>query len=215
MNNNNKQKTKKIVTSAMLLAVATLLSFTKLFALPFGGEITLACMMPIVLIAYIYGTSIGLLSAFVFSLIQMISGHNTIAKMFMPGEEQMTVINAVCVCILDYVVAYTSLGLAGIFKGKMKNDISELISGCLFALSMRYITHIISGTIFFGAWAEWFFTQEGFYTIGAKIMSTFSGLGLSIVYSVFYNGLFMIPEIIITTILTPIVYTAIKKARII
>ena len=72
------------------------------------------------------------------------------------------------------------------------------------ALSLRYIVHIISGAIFFGAWAEWFFTQEGFYSIGAKIMETFSGAELSIAYSVFYNGLYMIPEIIITTIVAAI-----------
>ena len=62
-------------------------------------------------------------------------------------------------------------------------------------------------------WAEWFFTQEGFYAIGSKILNTFSGTGLSIVYSLFYNALYMFPEIIITAIVTPIVYKAIEKSN--
>ena len=65
---------------------------------------------------------------------------------------------------------------------------------------MRYIAHIVSGYIFFGAWAEWFFTQEGFYSIGQTILGAFSGKALSLIYSVFYNGLYMIPEIIITAV---------------
>lgn len=98
------------------------------------------------------------------------------------------------------------------FKGKLKSSISEVCLGALIALLVRYIMHIISGAIFFGEWAEWFFTQDGFYAIGEKIMNTFSGGALALVYSVFYNGLYMIPEIIITVIVTPIIYKALEKS---
>jgi thiamine transporter len=67
-------------------------------------------------------------------------------------------------------------------------------------LSLRYIVHIISGTVFFGSWAEWFFSQEGFYSVGEKILSSFSGNTLALIYSAFYNGLYMIPEIIMTAV---------------
>lgn len=77
--------------------------------------------------------------------------------------------------------------------------------GSVAALMLRYIIHIISGTIFFGAWAEWFFTQEGFYKIGQTILDTFSGNSLALVYSIFYNGLYMIPEIIITAVAAGVV----------
>ncbi len=52
--------------------------------------------------------------------------------------------------------------------------------------------------------AEWFFSQEGFYKIGESILGKYSGTALSIVYSVFYNGLYMVPEIIITTVVAAI-----------
>lgn len=72
------------------------------------------------------------------------------------------------------------------------------------ALSLRYLAHIISGYIFFGTWAEWFFSQDGF-ALGAKILEKFSGQGLALLYSVIYNGLYMIPEIIITAIVALII----------
>lgn len=206
-------KSKKIVISAMLIALATVLSLLQPFQLPFGGGITLASMMPVVILSYIFGVRWGLFSAFVFSLLQIALGIRTVSAFFMPGDEQMALPAAIFVCLLDYVVAYTVLGFGGIFKGKFKNESFCLISGAVLATTLRYLTHIVSGAVFFGAWAEWFFTQEGFYSIGKVIVDTFSGAGLSVIYSVFYNGLYMIPEIIITAVVTPFVYKVLKKSN--
>ena len=205
-------KTKKLVVSAMMIAIATVLSLIQPFQLPFGGGITLASMMPIVILAYIYGTKWGLFSAVVYSIVQMITGMKTISAFFLPGDSQMTLFAALGVCLVDYILAYTVLGLGGIFKGKFRSSGAEVCLGALVALFARYLMHIISGSIFFGAWAEWFFTQEGFSAIGEKIMNTFSGGALALVYSVFYNGLYMIPEIIITAIVAPIIYKALEKS---
>ena len=106
---------------------------------------------------------------------------------------------------MDYIVAYTAVGLGGVFRNKIKNPSLALCLGAIFALFLRYIAHIISGAVVFGIWAEWFFTQEGFYSIGSQIMNSFSGTSLSVVYSVFYNGLYMIPEIILTGIVAFII----------
>ena len=107
---------------------------------------------------------------------------------------------AVAILIIDYLVAYTVLGFGGVFRKKIKNKTLALALGTALALFLRYVAHIISGFIFYGAWAEWFFSQENFYSIGGWILNSFSGQGLAFVYSVFYNGLYMIPEIIITVI---------------
>jgi thiamine transporter len=107
---------------------------------------------------------------------------------------------AFAIIIIDYIVAYTVLGLGGIFRNKVKNKVAAIVLGVVFALALRYVCHIVSGYIFYGAWAEWFFSQEGFYAIGEKILSVFSGKALALIYSIFYNGLYMIPEIIITAI---------------
>jgi thiamine transporter len=65
---------------------------------------------------------------------------------------------------------------------------------------LRYVAHVVSGAIFFGTWAEWFFTQDGFPAWGQAILNTFSGDALATVYSIIYNGTYMIPEIIITAV---------------
>ena len=199
----NKKRIEAITLSAIMLAFA--LSISAICAvlpflnLPFGGGFTIASMLPIILIAYMYGTKWGILTAFVYSMLQMLLGFNTVSAFFLPGDSQMLWWKAVLVLFIDYVIAYTVLGFGGVFRKKFEIK-KALVLGSIFAIALRYIAHIISGAIFFGAWAEWFFTQEGFYAWGEKILEIFSGNILALVYSVIYNGTYMIPEIIITAI---------------
>ena len=67
-------RTKRLTESALMIALSTILSFIVLFRLPFGGSITPCCMLPVILIAYRYGTKWGLCTCFAFSLIQGIQG---------------------------------------------------------------------------------------------------------------------------------------------
>ncbi len=204
---NTKQNTKRLVMTGMLLALATTLAlvcaYIPFLTLPFGGGFTVASMLPIVLISYMYGVKWGLGSAFVYSLIQLALGafpSGYVISLFTVGSDDFQGYGAgVAICLIDYLIAYTLLGFGGVFRNRLQK-LPALISGTLLALSLRYLAHIISGYIFFSTWAEWFFTQEGFYAIGEKILSTFSGPALGVVYSVFYNGLFMVPELVITTI---------------
>ena len=138
-------------------------------------------------------------SATAYSIMQMLLGFNTVSSFFLPGDSQMLWWRAILVCLIDYVIAYTVLGLGGIFRNKFSTK-KALVLGSVFAISLRYVAHIVSGAIFFGAWAEWFFTQEGFYAWGQSILDTFSGNSLALVYSIIYNGTYMIPEIVITAI---------------
>ncbi len=206
-------KTKKLVTSAMLIAIATVLSVIQPFQLPFGGGITIASMTPIILISYIYGLKWGFFSSFIFALVQMLLGGKTVASFFLPGESKMILWQALLVCFIDYILAYTILGIGGLFRNKLKNKTAGIALGSFCALLSRYIMHIISGAVFFGSWAEWFFSQEGFYSIGAVILEKFSGGSLAFIYSVFYNGTYMIPEIIITTLVTPFIFRILKKNK--
>jgi thiamine transporter len=133
-------------------------------------------------------------------------GGSVIMAAFMPSsDDYMGLIPAFSILLIDYFIAYTVLGIGGIFRKRIKNKTMALVLGCILALGLRYVAHIVSGYIFYGAWAEWFFTQEGFYSIGGVIMDTFSGKTLALIYSVFYNGLYMIPEIIITSVAAVIV----------
>ena len=132
----------------------------------------------------------------------MILGNGTIAALFTPTDESFMGFGAaVLICIIDYILAYTALGLGGIFRNKIKNKALAICLGAVVALSIRYILHIISGYIFYGLWAEWFFGDAiGELAVSKWILSTFSGNSLSLIYSIVYNGCYMIPEIIITAL---------------
>lgn len=195
-------KTKMLVESAILIAIAIVLEFVSKvlpFQLPFGGGVTIASMLPVIIIGYKYGVKWGLMSGFVYSIMEIMVGFQTISIYFI-GEDVMPLPNALLVTFLDYTVACTVVGLAGLFKNKLKTRNIELMCGCVFTLFLRFLAHFTSGALFWGAYAEWFFTQDGMGGFGESVLSTFSGVGLNIFYSAFYNGSYMLPEIIITTV---------------
>ena len=204
----NKKRVEAITLSAIMIAFAISISaicaVMPFLNLPFGGGFTIASMLPIIVIAYMYGTKWGLLTAFVYSIMQMLLGFNTVSAFFLPGDSQMLWYRAVIVILIDYIIAYTVLGFGGIFRNKFETK-KALVLGSIFAISLRYVAHIVSGAIFFGTWAEWFFTQDGFPSWGEKILEIFSGASLSTVYSIIYNGTYMIPEIIITAFVSCLV----------
>ena len=219
------QNVKRLTVSAMMLALATVLAivcaYIPFLNLPFGGGFTVASMLPIVIVAYMYGTKWGLFTSFCYALIQIImsltqGAGGTVMALFLPESDSfMGYGAAVWIILIDYIIAYTVLGLGGVFRNKISNKTLSLVVGVVLALFLRYVAHIVSGYIFYGAWAERFFTQEGFYAIGNVILNSMSGNLLSFVYSVFYNGLFMIPEIVITAIVAVPVsrIPAIKKIK--
>jgi thiamine transporter len=130
----------------------------------------------------------------------MLLGHSTVAGLFLPTSDSYmgSMGAALLICFIDYVLAYTVLGLGGLFRRKT-TPTRALVLGCVVALGSRYLCHIVSGAFFYGAWAEWFFTLEGIYeTIGQGILETFRGNSLALLYSVVYNGCYMIPEMILT-----------------
>ena len=204
----NKKRTEAITLSAIMIAFAISISaicaVMPFLNLPFGGGFTIASMLPIIVVAYMYGTRFGLLTAFVYSILQMLLGFNTVSAFFLPGDSQMVWWRAIIVCLIDYVIAYTVLGLGGVFRKRFEIK-KALCLGSILAISLRYLAHIVSGAIFFGTWAEWFFTQDGFPAWGQSILNTFSGGALATVYSIIYNGTYMIPEIIITAIVSCLV----------
>jgi len=198
-------KTKRLTESAMLLAVAIVLELvSKMFIpeLPFGGQITLVSMLPVVLISYRHGVKWGLVSGVAYAMIEMAIGAKTVTAAFQPGYfgDGVLILNALIMCVLDYLVAFTVLGLGGIFRDRIENRGMALCCGVIAALGARYLAHILSGYILFSGWAEWFFTQEGFPAWGASLVASLSPEVLGLLYSVVYNGMYMIPEMVLTTI---------------
>ena len=202
---NMNTNTKRITESAMLLAVAIVLELcSKAFIpeMPFGGQITLVSMLPVVLISYRHGVRWGLVSGACYALLEMAIGARTVAAAFQPGYfgDGVMLLNAFIMCILDYLVAFTVLGIGGCLRNKVSNPGVSLMLGSIIALGARYVAHILSGYILFSGWAEWFFTQDGFPAWGAGLVASLSPAALGWVYSIVYNGMYMVPEIILTAI---------------
>lgn len=172
--------TKKITTSALMIALSTVLMWvSKLIPAPWlqGGSVTLASMVPVIICGIMLGTKWGLCASIAYSLIQMMFG-------FYPPPTQ-TLLNFILVILLDYVFAYGVLGLSGFFYAIFrKSTLAATISGFI-VTTLRYICHIISGVLIWGVYAE----------AGQSVLS----------YSVIYNGTYMIPEIIITTVVLSLI----------
>ena len=225
-------KTQRLTESAMLLAVAIVLELaSKMFIpeMPFGGQVTLASMLPVVLISYRHGVKWGLVAGVAYAFIQMAIGARTVAAAFQPGYfgdgrmllnafiqmaigartvaaafqpgyfgEGRMLLNAFIMCVLDYLLAFTLLGLGGCFRNTIKRPGIGLACGSLVALAARYLAHVLSGYILFAGWAEWFFTQDGFPSWGIALVEKLSPGVLGFTYSLVYNAMYMVPEMIIT-----------------
>ena len=167
-------KTKKLTLSAMLVALSTVLMLlSKLIPAPWlqGGSVTLASMTPIIAISLILGFKWGLVSAFVFSLIQMMTG-------FYPPPTQ-DFISFLLVIMLDYVIAFSVLGLSGVFHSMFKKKLWAIPICGFIVCMLRYLCHILSGIL---------------------IWHVYAGEQTVLAYSLTYNGSYMIPEAIITTV---------------
>ena len=197
------KKTRRLTESAMLMAIAVVLELVGRMVfppMPFGGQLTLVSMLPIVLVSYRHGVQWGLTAGLCYGLVQMALGAATVTAAFQPGYfgDGTMMGRALFMCLMDYCLAYTALGLGGCFRNLIRKKGPGLMLGSLVALGGRYIAHVFSGYILFAGWAEWFFTQEGFPGWGAALVQSVTPQALGWLYSVVYNGMFMIPEMILT-----------------
>ena len=186
------QKTQRLAVSGVLIALAVLLSFIKVFELPFGGSITACSMVPVMLLGYLYGVRWGMVCGLADGILQGLLGAATTQAFAGLG-----VLQAIAMVCLDYLLAFSVLGLAGAFRKTIRKPSLSFALGCGFAGFLRFVVHTVSGAILYGSWAEWYFTQSGFYSWGADILQRFSGTGLAIVYSIIYNASYMLPETIL------------------
>ncbi|MBQ9778418.1 MAG: energy-coupled thiamine transporter ThiT [Clostridia bacterium] len=164
------KRTRCLVEAALLVALATVLSVLKVAELPYGGSITLASMLPIVLLAYRNGILWGLGGGFVYAALQQLLGLNNLSYF-------TTWQSIVAIILLDYILAFTVVGLGGIFRRTVKNQALSLAAGSLLVCVLRYVCHVISGAT---VWAG---------------LSIPSAAALS--YSFIYNATYMLPEAIV------------------
>ena len=199
------RKTKRLTESAMLLSLALVLEVVSKMCIPpmpFGGQVTLVSMLPVVLISYRHGVRRGLIAGLCYGFIEMALGGGTVTAAFQPGYfgDGAMLGRALIMVGLDYVLAFTALGLGGCVRDLIHRPGPGLMMASIVSLTCRYCVHVISGYILFSGWAAWFFTQEGFPAWGAVLVESLSPNALAFVYSLVYNGMYMVPEMILTAI---------------
>ena len=163
-------RTRILTESAIMIALSTVLNFIKFTKLPYGGETTLASMLPVMLVGIMHGPKWGFGTAVVYSFIQLFLSLGEVAAWGLS-------IQVFIVCILaDYLIAYTVLGITGYFRGTR----AKAVFGVGLAIFLRFLCHFISGITIWATWAD------GFRSV--------------MIYSLTYNGAFMLPELFITLV---------------
>lgn len=154
-------KIKNLAFCSLLIALATVTSFIKLFSFPFGGSVTLLSMLFVVLAGYFYGPKLGIITAIVYGLLQLIIE----PQIYYPMQ-----------VVMDYVLAFGALGLGSFFWKKKYG----LIAGYLVGVTGRFIFCALSGYIFFAeyAWEGW---SPILYTLAYNGAYIYAEAGITVV----------------------------------
>ena len=186
---NGDSKTFRLVFSALMVAIGTVLSLFSFSGFwVYGGSVTFCSMLPLVIVSYRYGWKWGVFTSLVYGLVQMVLGMQNV----MYGPNWYTVL---AIALLDYIVAFGVIGFSSVFDGHVKNESLGLALGVALAMLLRLLCHFISG------WVIW-----------DAMWPNEMGLA-SPVYSILYNGSFMLPEAIITAVVAVILNKAISFKR--
>ena len=180
------KKVISMVECAIMIALATILSVLKIVDMPVGGSVTLASMLPIVIIAYRHGIGYGMASALVASILQLLLGLENFS--YVTGWQSV-----IALALFDYLLAYAIFGLGGIFKRVVRNPALAMLAGISLGNVVRYVCHVISGATI---WA------------GLPVPDA-----ASLSYSLSYNAVYMIPELIISALVALYVGGAIDFSR--
>jgi len=172
----SRESIRALTESAILVAIGWILSYLVLFRMPQGGSVTPFSMLPVLVIGIRHGLKWGLGSGFVFACLQMI-------RQFWPPPTA-TVEGYLAVILLDYVIAYSVLGLSGFFKGRKYG----LIFAVPMCLILRFLCHFLSGII---------------------VWNIYAGDQPVWLYSLVYNGSYIGVEMIITLAISVVLCTAV------
>ena len=174
---------KKLASGALSIALSFILSCIRLYRMPTGGSVTLGSMLPLMLFAIAYGTTPGLLAGLAYGLMQYLQGGWWLN---------------VWQFIFDYILAFALLGLAGIAHNK---DEKMMYLSIPFAALCRAVCAILAGLM----WAQDSIANGDALVIGSTTYSS------SLLYSMVYNGVYIIPDMLICLLLAFIVGKQILK----
>ncbi len=142
LQNGKRLQAKRIAFAGICAAMSFTLAVIKFSPVQYGGSITLASFVPIMIYAYAYGVGEGLLIGLVHGLLNFIEDPYILTP---------------ATFLFDYLLAFMSVGLMGIFKNMQRKEKGclPLVLGALCVFSARFLSHLFSGMIFFSQNAVW------------------------------------------------------------
>lgn len=169
----NKFSIRMLAEAGAMIAMAQVLSYLKIYEAPYGGSITAGSMVPILFFAIRWGVGPGLLAGTVYGVLQFLLG----------GSYAIHPLSIV----LDYLLAFGLLGLAGMFNKSMVG----IFLGVFVGIFGRFLASFLSGVTIWASYAP-------------ETMNP-------VTYSILYNGSYLLPEMIISFILVTLLYRAFKR----
>ncbi len=175
---------KMLAEGGLMIALSILLSRVKIYQAPMGGSVTIGSMVPLMFFAMRWGVGPGIFVGSVFGILKFILG-----PWFVHPVQ----------VLLDYPVPYGLLGLAGITsimeaKDMEGKDYFKVVLAVLLAIGGRMISHLLSGVIFY------------------KSAAIEAGMNPWI-YSIVYNGQYLLPEFIISSIILVLLWKPLSRIR--
>ena len=165
------KQTQILTRGAVLIALAAVLSVFAVFHLPNGGSVTIGSLVPIILFSLCYPTRWALLVSVTYGLLQMMLGF------YAPPTED--VLSFVIVVLFDYLVAFGVLGFAGgIYRRFSLNKAAGILISTTVVCVLRFLCHFFTGILIWDVYAP----------EGQSVL----------LYSLLYNGSYMLFETIIT-----------------
>ena len=137
-----KYNAKRLAFAGISVAMSFVLAMIKFKPVQYGGSVTLASFVPILIYAYVYGAADGFLVGLIHGLLNFVESPYILTP---------------ATFILDYLLAFVGVGLMGFF-GKMQKKPKAalpLTLGCVCVFSWRFLSHLFSGMIFFLQDAVW------------------------------------------------------------
>ena len=133
---------RRLAFAGICVAMSFVLSFMKVKPVQYGGSITLASLVPILIFAYVYGPADGFLVGLIHGLLNFVESPYILTP---------------ATFLLDYLLAFIGVGFMGFFGKRPHKDkaVLPISLGCVCAFAFRFIAHFSSGVIFFLQDAVW------------------------------------------------------------
>jgi thiamine transporter len=133
---------KRLAFAGISVAMSFTLALIKFKPVQYGGSVTLASFVPILIYAYFYGAADGFLVGLIHGLLNFVESPYILTP---------------ATFILDYPLAFAGVGIMGFFGKKQENTkkVMPIILGCLCVFAWRFFSHFFSGAIFFMQDAVW------------------------------------------------------------